>query len=242
MPAKILKAYERFLEAMITYNIIAGGVGRAQRGKCGIPQGCPLSVMVVALIMRAWLVMMKTMSVMPRVLADDVLLMTRGRNMLALFARALNATHAYLHAMGAKVASTKSYNFASVKTAREWLAATKWVCVQEKIAVVKDFRYLGAHLCTQASMRSSTLVARVRKALGQLRRLRYVAAAPEVKAKVVRTTKTLVSFAALRRLTSRKMSWRRLRRRESHGGAIGHSRNSPARRSGSRRRGSIWFG
>ena len=91
-----------------------------------------MSMMVVAFVMRAWLIMMKTMSVLPRVLADDVLLMTRGRSMLAVFARALNATHAYLHAMGAKVASAKSYNFASMKTAREWLAATKSECIQEK--------------------------------------------------------------------------------------------------------------
>ena len=57
-------------------------------------------MMVVALLMRPWLVMMKMMHIMPRVLADDVLLMAKGRDMLAQFARALNATHDYLHAMG----------------------------------------------------------------------------------------------------------------------------------------------
>ena len=41
MPRQIVDAYGRFLEAMITYNIIAGGVGRAQKRRCGIPQGCP---------------------------------------------------------------------------------------------------------------------------------------------------------------------------------------------------------
>ena len=133
MPKAVLSAYQRFLESLITYNVVAGGLGHGQRRACGIPQGCTPSMMVAALIMRAWLVMMKTMSVMPRVLADDVLLMTRGRNMLALFARALNATHAYLHAMGAKAASSKSYIFASVKSAREWLADTKWEFMQEKL-------------------------------------------------------------------------------------------------------------
>ena len=61
-----------------------------------------------------------------RVLADDVLLMAHGSNMLAQSVRELNATHVYLHAMGVKVASAKSYNFANVKSAKEWLENTKW--------------------------------------------------------------------------------------------------------------------
>ena len=139
MPRGVVATYRQFLESLVTYNVIAGVLGHGHRRACGIPQGCPFSMMVVALIMRLWLVMMKTMSVMPRVLADDVLLIATGRDMLKQFAKALDATHSYLHAMGARVASAKSYNFASVKTARDWLDSTVWEGIQERIQVVKDF-------------------------------------------------------------------------------------------------------
>ena len=93
MPRGVVAAYRQFLESLITYNVIAGGLGHGHRRACGIPQGCPFSMMVVALIMRPWLVMMKTMSVMPRVLADDVLSIAQGRDMLKQFANALDACY-----------------------------------------------------------------------------------------------------------------------------------------------------
>ena len=61
MPRGVLDAYRRYLENLVTYNVVAGGLGHGQKRRCGIPQGCPFSMMVVALIMRPWLVMMKAM-------------------------------------------------------------------------------------------------------------------------------------------------------------------------------------
>ena len=43
------------------------------------------------------------------ILADDVLILGTGMKMVSRFAEALNATHRYLHLMGAKVAPGKSY-------------------------------------------------------------------------------------------------------------------------------------
>ena len=107
--------------------------------------------------------------------------------MLRRFARALDTTHKFLHAMGAKVAPAKSFNFASTSSACRWLAATWWDRISSCIAVVKDFRYLGVHLSTQLQRRYDTLERRLGKALGQLHRLRFVAAAASSKAKTVRT-------------------------------------------------------
>ena len=53
------------------------------------------------------------------ILADDVLILATGGDMLTRFAKALDATHEYLHSMGAKVAPDKSYNFASTATANK---------------------------------------------------------------------------------------------------------------------------
>ena len=47
-----------------------------------------------------------------------------------------------------------------------------------KIKVVKDMRYLGGHMCTANSMRSSTLEERWSKVLVHLKKLRYICAEP----------------------------------------------------------------
>ena len=79
-------------------------------------------MMFVALLMRAWICTMKTFVVMPRVLADDVLIVAAGVDMLRKHAHALNQTHIYLQAVGARVAPTKISNFASCTKAKCELA------------------------------------------------------------------------------------------------------------------------
>ena len=71
---------------------------------------------MVALIMRPWIVIMRTIpGVSCYILADDVLVLAEGAAMVGRLAEALNSTHEYLNDMGAKVAPAKSYNFASSK-------------------------------------------------------------------------------------------------------------------------------
>ena len=77
--------------------------------------------------------------------------------MLSKFAGALNATHKYLHQMGARVAPDKSYNFASTIKANKWLSETIWEHIGSDIQVITDFRYLGAHLTTRHAASSNTL-------------------------------------------------------------------------------------
>ena len=105
--------------------------------------------------------------------------------MVGQLAKALNTTHEYLNDMGAKVAPSKSYNFASDSKAAKWLQATTWDHIEAKIDVVTDFRYLGAHLTTRQSPTSSTMEARWDKALNQLKRLRYVPATAEAKVGII---------------------------------------------------------
>ena len=71
-------------------------------------------MMFVALIMRPWIIIMRCIpGVQAFILADDVLILVTGRGMIGCIVEAINKTHAYLHAMGAKVAPDKNYNFAS---------------------------------------------------------------------------------------------------------------------------------
>ena len=45
-------------------------MGTAYRAEMGIPQGDPLSMMIVAMLMRPWLQMMKQENVQAKILAD----------------------------------------------------------------------------------------------------------------------------------------------------------------------------
>ena len=99
-------------------------------------------MMMVALIMRPWIVLMNTFKVACFILADDVLILSHGKNVIGKFVDGLNNTHLYLQAMGAKVAPDKSFNFASNGTFTKWLQETTWEHLQQGIDVVKDFRYL----------------------------------------------------------------------------------------------------
>ena len=143
-------------------------------------------MVMVALIMRPWIVLMRMIpGISCYILADDVLILAEGTTMVGRLAHALNTTHELLDDMGAKVAPSKSFNFASDKEAATWLEQTTWDHIDTKIDVVTDFRYLGAHLTSRQNPTSSTLDARWDKALTQLKRLRYAPASVEAKASII---------------------------------------------------------
>ena len=78
MPEPVADAYERFLEDMEIHNCVGGGIGKGHKRKCGIPQGCPFSMAMVALIMRPWIILMRTCGeVRCFILADDVLILAK---------------------------------------------------------------------------------------------------------------------------------------------------------------------
>ena len=120
-------------------------------------------------------------------LADDVMIIAKGRRMLRQYTKALDQTHQYLQDMGAKVAPAKSYNFASTELGRKWLSETWWKKISSSIEVVKDLRYLGGHLSTTIKMSRGTIEARCETGLNQLARLKYVPAEDDDKANVILT-------------------------------------------------------
>ena len=158
MPVRVLNWYKAFVENLSVYNTLAGGLGTAYGRRCGIPQGCPFSMMLVGLIMRPWIILMRQVTgIKAFILAGDVLVLAKGPDMVGNAAEAIDKTHEYVHDMGAKVVPDKSYNFASAKVAMEWLRDTWWEGIRSKIEVVNDFRYLGAHLNAKATCASKTL-------------------------------------------------------------------------------------
>ena len=78
MPRHILRAYASMAESLQAHNSIDGCIGRPHTRRCGIPQGCPLSMMFVALHMRPWLKQMEQLEITAKILADDVIVTAKG--------------------------------------------------------------------------------------------------------------------------------------------------------------------
>ena len=114
LPKGILTAYVRFQESTLIYNSIAGALGALHRRRCGIPQGCPLSMIFLSLYFRAWVVQMKSLGALPRTLADDLMLLVMGNQGLRIFRHALTATLEHLTAMGGRLSAHKSRLFSII--------------------------------------------------------------------------------------------------------------------------------
>ena len=61
------------MENCTIYNAVAGGLGEGHTHPCGIPQGCPLSMMLIAFLLRPWICQIRTLNARARILADDIL-------------------------------------------------------------------------------------------------------------------------------------------------------------------------
>lgn len=61
IPARVLVAYKAFQEDVEIRNSLAGGLGESYKRRCGIPQGCPFSMLYVAILMRPWILQMEAL-------------------------------------------------------------------------------------------------------------------------------------------------------------------------------------
>ena len=82
MPKEVLQAYMGFINNLSVRSTIAGGLGEEYTKATSIPQGDPMSMAVIALMMRAWIVEMQRCAVSPRLLADDLQLLSTGERHL----------------------------------------------------------------------------------------------------------------------------------------------------------------
>ena len=74
--------------------------------------------MATALLMRPWLIQMKSLAMKPRILAGDLQMTSIGPRHLENFVDAFDKTHLHLEAMGAKIAAQKSLVFSSENRAK----------------------------------------------------------------------------------------------------------------------------
>ena len=186
MPVKILDAYMRYQENLRTTNAVAGGLGLPYQRPTGIPQGCPMSMMIIAIMFRPWIIEARRTDVKPRGLADDILVIASGEDRLQLILHALEKAQQYIAEMGARVAAKKSILFSNCKATRLALKKHTWRS-GEKIPVVKHARDLGAHISTDNRAYSQTLRARVHDATRMVLIIHRLPVTFKRKAAIIRT-------------------------------------------------------
>ena len=156
MPKSLIEAYKNFQENLLCHNTLAGSIGKAYKKVASIPQGDPFSMMVVSLLLRPWILQMRMCAVYPRVLADDLQLISTGNKHLEHFEFAFNKTHEHLFDMGARLAPNKSVIFSIEKSASNYLRMHKWRRLGRTLKVITDCRDLGAHLTVSTCRKLGT--------------------------------------------------------------------------------------
>ena len=91
-----------------------------------------MSMAVVALLMRAWIMEMKHYAVQPRLLADDLQILSTGERHLNKFQHAYDKTHLHLQQMGAEVAPQKFNTFFFRKLSQTMAEGTRMAKIGEK--------------------------------------------------------------------------------------------------------------
>ena len=181
------------MDTVKVVNVLPQGAGTPYTRRCSIPQGCPLSMMMLALITRPWILLMKHMETIPRTLADDLFLCLTSdchpaspdRDMLDTLTTAVNATLAYIHDMGGKPSPTKSATLASSAEHRKRLRRQKWGMTECSIQVMHSVRDLGSHLTISGAPTGTTLNRRADKAATIMDRIRAVPASTATKGKLI---------------------------------------------------------
>jgi hypothetical protein len=104
MPKRIAEPYFRFINNLDIRYQIGAHIGGVHRDRCAIPQGCPFSMTMVALIMIPWIRLMRDLHVEPRVLADDLMFTAHGKHHLSSTIRAMKESKDFFQTMGARIA------------------------------------------------------------------------------------------------------------------------------------------
>ena len=187
MPTRVLQPYQKYMEAMIVRNTICNSLGQPYFRRCGIPQGCPLSMMFLALVLRPWTMAMESIGATPRILADDLMLLTSGSDHVSKMHQAINKTHELLQDMGAKVAPAKSFVFSNRPQARKWYSKHVWANIASTIPVVRSVRDLGGTINTVGRNYAKIIDARIGKSLATLRKFRHLPHDTKTKALFIRS-------------------------------------------------------
>ena len=129
-----------------------------------------MSMVIIMLLMRAWIIEMRDTTVKPRDLADDLVMIAPGDKHEEQIKAAVEGAYDYMQDMGAKVATQKSILFSSCPSTRRRLRTHVWEC-GKRIPVVGHARDLGAHLAISNRSYSATLRTRLQQTTEMVREI-----------------------------------------------------------------------
>ena len=119
MPKTVLDTYYNYIDNLDVRYQIGKTLGKQHRDKSSIPQGCPFSMNMVALLMRPWIMKMKDNGIEPRTLADDLFFFTKGENNEQEAIKGMEMSLQFFEDIGAKVAPKKCFMTSSSKETRK---------------------------------------------------------------------------------------------------------------------------
>ena len=188
MPPNILHTYEVFQQKLVVHNQIGSSLGTPHQHRCSIPQGCPFSMTLIALLMKPWISYMRQEQLTPRVLADDLFIYATREQHASKAAVGMRLSREYFVDIGAQVADSKCFLASTCPDTRQKLRQMVWDNRGTKIKVVTHFRDLGAHVGLDQQNRASTSTRRLRQATKMVRSLRWKPVDLETKIKTINTT------------------------------------------------------
>ena len=174
MPTNILRTYEAYQQQLIVYNQVGDTLGQPHTHRCSIPQGCPYSMTLIALLMRPWILHMRANHLTPRVLADDLFISASRDSHADNTTKGMQLSRTYFKDIGAKVADNKCFLATTCPTTRHKLKKLTWDAQGTQLKVVTHFRDLGAHVGMDRRNAASTTTQRIQNATAKVRRLKWL--------------------------------------------------------------------
>ncbi len=211
MPMRILNAYSSYLENMEVRFQVGGTIGTPYHDRASIPQGCPFSMAMVALLTRPWISLMRQTGVIPRCLADDLLILAIGNKHQSRYIQAMNQSKQYFQDIGAKIAERKCFSFAADRQTRDFLSKYVWDHTGLRIPTVSSFRDIGAHLNLSRASNGVTLTKRMLKAIAMVKKLAWLPIPVAFKEKIVRANILPAGLYAVETTTVNNSTLRMLR-------------------------------
>lgn len=95
MPRRMLEPYMRYVDSLLIRYQVGCTIGECHSDICSLPQGCPFSIVMVALLMVPWVKQMHSIEVVPRVLADDLMFTASGSGHRTRIIRAMQASKTF---------------------------------------------------------------------------------------------------------------------------------------------------
>ena len=129
---------------------------------------------LIALLMRPWILHMRSNHLTPRVLADDLFIYASRDNHADNTAKGMQMSRTYFQDIGAKVADNKCFLATTCPTMRQQLRKLTWDIQGAKLKVVTHFRDLGAHVSMDRRNAASTTTQRAQKATAKVKRLKWL--------------------------------------------------------------------